>query len=213
MAKRAFGRIYVADPRDRKFTIKRSKSMPVGRRMWNEGQWAGDQGSKPHCVGYGWAHALQALPFRQWLNPDGIYELARLVDEWPGEEYEGTSVRAGAKVLKSLGLIESYRWAEDLESVVETILSVGPVVVGTSWMAGMSKPDPKGFITATGENQGGHCYLLSGVDTRRGFLRIKNSWGTSWADEGHAYIRFDDFRTLLSDQGEACLAVERKAVP
>ena len=69
-------------------------------------------------------------------------------------------------------------------------------------------PNKKGKITATGSDMGGHAYLLDGVNTKTGLLRIKNSWGRDWGKKGFAYISIDDMDMLLQDYGEACLAEE-----
>jgi len=136
-----------------------------------------------------------------------VYRDAQVVDEWPGENYNGTSVRAGAKVLADRGHIGEYRWAWDLETVVRALLDVGPVVVGTNWYSGMFEPN-QGIIDISGTVAGGHAYLLNGVNRNKGMIRLKNSWGRDWGSRGHAYISFEDMDRLIKEDGEACLALE-----
>ncbi len=212
MAKYGFGRYPSEDERDRKYALSLSVS-DKQRKMWTDTNWEGDQKATPRCVGYAWAHWLDAAPLRQFARPDGIYELAQAVDEWEGTDYDGTSVRAGAKVLERIGYIGGYQWAFDVEQVVEAILQVGPVVVGTDWLSGMLRPNAEGLIRATGRSVGGHAYLLSGVDRQQGKFRVKNSWGTRWGVQGRAYLPIEDFARLLSRQGEACLGVELVPCP
>lgn len=135
------------------------------------------------------------------------------MDEWPGEDYEGTSVRGGIKALLSLGSAFSftveYRWAFNIAQVISTILELGPMVVGTEWTARMMDPDGKGRIIPDGESLGGHAYVLCGVNTRTSMFRIQNSWGKSWGDGGKAWISIADFERLLGRDGEACIALER----
>jgi C1A family cysteine protease len=45
---------------------------------------------------------------------------------------------------------------------------------------------------------------------KRQQLRLKNSWGEDYGDDGHALIAFDDFEELLRQEGEACLAIEQR---
>jgi hypothetical protein len=142
-----------------------------------------------------------------------IYDAAQRVDQWPGESYAGTSVRAGAKVLMSKGVIQGYRWAFDAASVVDALLHRGPVVVGTWWYQDMFRPVTnkrlkKNIITATGAKAGRHAYMLNGVNTKLGLVRVKNSWGRDWGDNGHAWISIADLDKLIRDGGEACLAIE-----
>jgi pimeloyl-ACP methyl ester carboxylesterase len=87
---------------------------------------------------------------------------------------------------------------------------IGPMVVGTRWYANMSTPTTSGLMTPTGDIQGGHCYVINGIDEDAGVFRIKNSWGRGWGVKGHAFITFGDFEKLLLDGGEACITFENK---
>lgn len=42
----------------------------------------------------------------------------------------------------------------------------------------------------------GHAVVVTGYDDRRRAIRIMNSWGNDWADDGFAWI---DYRTVLTD--------------
>jgi C1A family cysteine protease len=130
------------------------------------------------------------------------------VDEWPGENYDGTSVRAAAKYLQKTGKIKSYYWAFDVNTLTNTVLNVAPVVVGTYWFYNMFYPDRNGLIRATGQIAGGHAYVINGVDTIKKQFRIKNSWGKTWGQGGHAFISFSDMDKLIKLNGEICLATE-----
>lgn len=219
------GRINVEDHRDERFSLRsrleaeEKESPDVESRHWWTNGWWGNQGRTSQCVGYSWVHWLDAGPVRQpylkeksgigrpW-DPKDIYNRAKRLDQWPGEDYHGTSVRAGAKVLKRKGLIREYRWAWDIETVVETLLKEGPMVVGTWWYSQMYSPDDHGIIRARGKRDGGHAYLLCGVDLNTQLLKIKNSWGRNWGKDGYATIPIKDFEKLLDEGGEACMAFE-----
>ena len=183
------------------------------RRYWNASGWWGDQGRKPQCVGYAWTHWLEDGPVTHdapvpIVDPGWLYREAQLVDEWPGEDYDGTSVRAGAKVLQAKGLVGNYLWAESLRDVELALLESGPVVVGTAWYESMFEPDRSGRISIGGGVVGGHAYLLDGVNSARRSIRLKNSWGRTWGRRGFATLSFDDLARLLAEDGEACLATE-----
>ncbi len=211
----SFGRIEAPDSRDRAFMM--SAVIPEApqrtSRYWNSSGWWGNQGPHPYCVGFSWAHWVEDGPVTHKgmapvVPPEEIYSEAQKIDEWPGEDYEGTSVRAGAKYLQSKGTISEYRWAWDVQTIADAILTKGPVVVGTNWYYDMFEPDEKGIIKVGGQIVGGHAYLLNGVNTKKQLFRIKNSWGRNWGKKGHAYISFDDMAQLIAAQGEACLAIE-----
>ena len=76
-------------------------------------------------------------------DPYQIYNEAQHIDEWEGENYDGTSVRAGIKVLARKGYLSSYRWAFDGQTAVNHILNIAPVVIGINWYAGMMATDDR----------------------------------------------------------------------
>ena len=213
----SFGRIYVEDKRDHNYLMSSMlpAAMPgITYRYWNDNQWWGNQGPHPQCVAYAWMHWLEDGPVTHkdpqepLYDPVDVYHMAQLIDEWPGENYDGTSVRAGAKVLMSKGIISAYHWAWNVDGIVNALLTTGPVVVGTRWYSGMSRPDKKFIMHVTGTILGGHAYMLSGVNVTKRLFRMKNSWGRGWGKFGRAYIDFADMGLLLGEHGEACLATE-----
>jgi len=221
MVDRKFGRMEVIDTRDKTYPVSSllMEAPEITEKYWWDEGWWGDQGESTMCVCYSWLHWLEdgpviqdAIPGRKKpiMAPEAFYKECQTRDQWEGENYPGTSVRAGAKILKQLGLISEYRWAHSVNEIINTILMLGPMVVGTKWLSGMSEPDRKGFIKPTGRDFGGHAYLLNGVDVNKGFFRVKNSWGKDWGKEGHAFLKIDDFEKLFNQNGEACIAVEVK---
>lgn len=211
---RGLGRRQAPDERDRAFLLKEILPEPTRdyRYWWARGAQL-DQGNTGTCVGHAWAHYIEDGPVthKGTIDPFQIYDRATELDEWQGNEgdrYFGTSVRAGVKALAEKGLVTEYRWAFTLHDVVQTLLTAGPVVVGTDWHQSMSTPDPDGFVRPDGNVVGGHAYLLNGVSVRTRKFRFKNSWGTSYGFSGSAWICFEDFEPLFKAQGEACLAIE-----
>ena len=211
------GRTFVSDDRDKNFLISNrfpTQTTKITSKYWDDNVWWGNQGNTPECVGYAWAHWIADGPITHSgiqppVNPTTIYREAQKIDEWPGENYRGTSVRGGAKYLKTSGKISSYLWAFDINTLINTVLNIGPVVVGTNWYHGMFYPNRRtGIIRITGRLAGGHAYVINGVDTRARIFRIKNSWGKSWGQSGRAFISFTDMARLIRERGEVCLAIE-----
>lgn len=215
--KKGLGRIVSQDERDANhlLSIAVPQTVTATQKYWDDEEWWGDQLNTPMCVGYAWAHWVEDGPVKHdgippIVHPVTIYNEAQKVDEWPGEDYEGTSVRAGAKYLKNSGRISSYLWAWDINTLVNAVLTKGPVVVGTNWYNAMFYPDKDGVIRVGGKLAGGHAYVINGVDKVKKQLRIKNSWGRSWGKQGHAYISFNDMSRLIKNYGEVCMAVEKE---
>lgn len=144
------------------------------------------------------------------VDPAALYREAQGLDEWEGEDYDGTSVRAGAKALQKRGWVAEYRWAKNWSDIEYALMNLGPLVVGTLWTLGMCEPDGNGRIRTEGPEVGGHAYVLNGLNLKSGLLRIKNSWGPEYGRGGHAYIGITEWRDLWADGGEACLAVENQ---
>jgi len=210
-----FGRLPAHDERDARYPL--SAAVPVGPiptyRYWRTGPVL-DQGPYPHCVGFAWAGWLQCSPVRTPSGPaqaEAIYREAQTVDEWPGEGYSGTSVRAGAKVLTGQGRVTQYLWATDVETIAEFVLARSPVVLGTNWYQGMSN-SLEGIAEPIGVLEGGHAYLVTGYNSRTRLFRCLNSWGLGWGQHGRFWMRYGDLAYLLAQGGEACAAVEQAVV-
>jgi C1A family cysteine protease len=221
-SKARFGRLIAKDSRDRQYMLPRRVSTRTFR-FWNVPAVL-DQGSTPQCVAYSSTAWLLAgpVPNTQLGAPHGafaekLYRECQTVDEWPGEDYDGTSVRAAFKIFKQRGYVPAYNWATDAEIVAQHILEVGPVVAGTWWKGGMMDPDDEGFIHATGGNAGGHAWLLVGFNRNKystkgtplgPCFRMQNSWGRGWGQSGRAWITLPDLQSLIAEDGEACTATE-----
>lgn len=209
------GRLLAPDDRDKKHLMSASLTSTdlTQRYWWSSGAWF-DQGNSSACVGHAWAHWLEDGPVTQHgiaVDPFVLYREAQHVDEWPGNDYDGSSVRGGAKVLVTRGLVAGYMWTWNVETLAAAVLTSGPSVVGTNWYDDMFDPDPTGRVSVSGSFAGGHAWLINGVNTRTESFRGKNSWGRSWGRLGHFTISFADMQRLLDEDGEACLAVEVKA--
>jgi len=211
-----FGRLIAPDARDRKYPMRaltRRLVLPSSKMWTSRQQYVLDQGQTPHCVGFAWAAFLEASPFcHQLTNADGdrFYALAQANDEWAGTDYDGSSTRGGAKGLVSAGLITGeYVWAQSEEDVWRFVLGRGPVVTATTWLTGMFEPDSKGYLNLTGGEEGGHDWCIIGASASRQAYRMQNSWGLSWGQNGRAWVRREDYKTLLEKLGgDCCSAVE-----
>lgn len=216
-----------ADPRDKLHPAKPSTRAPMlaaTYRYWNDSTWRGDQGNTSQCVAYSALHRIENAP-RTYpeagpvLNPTTVYNRAQEIDDWPGTNYEGTSVRAGAKVMLERGFISEYQWVENFDDFLLLLHMQGPINVGTTWYWSMFNPrrvkDAQGAYRTTVTideskgSAGGHAYLINGINIPSRVVRVLNSWGTSWGAGGRAWMSFDTIeRLVFGEGGEACLYVE-----
>lgn len=185
-----------------------------------------DQGREGACVGFGWTHEALTTPVVVDLSrvsanvprspkvfAQHIYKSAQRIDEWEGEDYEGTSVLAGAKMMKSLGLLPEYRWAFSVSEIALSITNIGPVVLGIPWYDSMYEA-PGGVVRVGGELVGGHCLILPRyrkpgvIFENEAAYGMFNSWGPVWGMDGHAWIPESGLRFLMQE-GEACVPYRR----
>jgi len=225
--KRPLGRLHAPDARDLNYpsseAVPRSLMARLARRVlwskrWTVGlQYVQDQGFTSTCVGCAWKHLLIAKPIQyRAMSPDykEIYKWCIAHDEFPQNDFDegmqfGTSVRAGAEYLVHRGFLTEYRWAQNIQDMIEWLYSNGPIVMGTLWFDGMFSPDASHVVTPTGPMVGGHAYLVRGHSKRTKQFRCVNSWGIGWGDGGDFYISEADMMFLLTADGEACCAVEK----
>ena len=208
-----FGRRFAADPRDAKHPMRKvlPERITLISKFYDTGPLL-DQGDTPMCVGYAWKQFLQSMPIMSSGPPDAptIYHEAQTLDEWPGENYDGTSVRGGAKALLRDTKLASYVWAANAADVRDFLITKGTVVIGSDWRYQMFFPNAtSGLLKLGGPVVGGHAYLVCGYDVDKNWFQMINSWGP-WGlhDTGKAFMAFGDLDKLIRAQGEACAALE-----
>lgn len=242
-AKPSFGRLKLFDSRSndhmmRKMMRKAPKSFAKRERYWRY-RWQGDQGTSSMCTAFMFLHLFEHEPVNHprsygkyknfpipVVNPRTLYCEAQQIDPWEGgcgvsqlnDAYDGTSVLAMMKVAQARGFISSYAWEfNDIDTIVEALLTRGPVAVGTDWYVNMSlyKGQPnaqEALVLPTGKLEGGHAYLLDGINlTKAGKgkeIRLFNSWGPMWGWNGHAFMSLDTLDKLLNADGEAVIVEE-----
>jgi hypothetical protein len=229
-------RLVEFDERSRRFSaVEGLEELPLQSKRWYCNLNL-DQGSEGACVGFAWTHELAARPKQVIRDKNfalAVYNRARQLDYWDGEDYSGTSVLAGIKAVmeieNSFGnpLIKEYRWAFGTEDVIRTLSHRGPVVLGIEWHNSMYYPDDTGRIRYDGDVVGGHAILakavkLSWVDPEGpatydniakglSFVKLHNSWGEDWGINGDAWMSLNDLNYLLDRDGEACIPLKRSA--
>lgn len=142
-----------------------------------------DQGSEGACVGFGESRA-QSLLNRKRYDGFWLYRQAQLIDEWtdtPPEE--GTSVRAGLDILRTLGHVRLYGGRPSVASPAEGIAV-------NRWATGIDD-----WLTAIG---------WAGADE----VPFLNSWGR----DGYPHIVYaptETYERLLREDGEFSIITDR----
>jgi hypothetical protein len=204
---------------NRAYRVTADRDLSQQARYWTPGAFITNQGTEGACVGHGVVNEYMASPVRGRLttpNPTAyeVYRAAQRIDEWEGESYDGTSVRAGMLAGRQRGWWSGFQWAFTMAEL-RVALETGPVVIGVEWRASMYDA-PNGQVATFGPVVGGHCLLLTGYTPnwhKQGpHYRWRNSWGPTYGVNGSAYIHADDLQGILfRSGGEAASPTGRAA--
>ncbi len=188
-----------------------------------------DQKSEGSCTGFAVAAAINRLYEKAGqdiqVSPRMLYEMAKRHDEWPGETYDGSSLRGAIHGWKSMGVCKEEMWpylvkkkgyltikrAKDArEHTIGAYYRVKPVisdihaainetgVVAVSANVHRGWDNPKyGIIKQYKHIDGGHAFIIVGYN-EKGFW-IQNSWGPSWGKEGLALWSYEDWIANVMD--------------
>ena len=236
------GRAVNHDPRSRSFAFAdtpRAAVPVVSRSRWPSTIGILDQGQLGSCVpntgvermaftdatrpgltsvGYHAAHrALDETLAVDW------YHDVTAIDPFPGTyppDDTGSDGTSLGKLLKSLGLVDSYTHALGGLVDVLTALMSGPVPVGVNWYDSMFRVSDRGelVISPNAQVAGGHEFNLDGeldVDLRQ--VWMTNHWynadGSPWGINGRAWLSFDTLARLLGEDGDATIMHTVPATP
>lgn len=189
-----------------------------------------DQGSEGACTGYGLATVANYLlrcrkrhPDKTAVSPRMIYELARRYDDWPGEDYSGSSARGAMKGWHKHGVCAEDLWPGKSAEAVRHGLTeeracdawLRPLgayfrVNHRDLVAMHAAIAEVGVLYATAlvhdgwERVGpdgmiepsfafGGGHAFAIVAYDRHGFWIQNSWGTGWGKGGLARLTYDDW--------------------
>ena len=197
-----------------------------------------DQGTEGACTGFGLATNVNYLLRKRKVVPDKagaspwmLYQLAKRYDEWPGEDYEGSSARGAMKGWHKHGVCatdlcdksgriseEAFKDAtkrslgayfrvnhKDLVAMHSAIAEVGILYATAAVHTGWEDVGADGVIKKTDQIIGGHAFAIVAYDEVG--LWLQNSWGPGWGKEGFARISYDDWLANGSDLWVARLGV------
>lgn len=195
-----------------------------------------DQGQEGACTGFGLATVANYLLLRRRVEPDPtpvsprmFYENARRYDEWPGEDYSGSSARGAMKGWHKHGVCAEKDWPYALTKKDKTGLTdertsaarrrpLGAYfrVNHKDLIAMHSAIAEVGVLYATAAvHDGWQSVGTDGVISQSdamigghafaivaydaGGFWIQNSWGPTWGRRGLCHISYDDWLDNGSD--------------
>jgi hypothetical protein len=140
-----------------------------------------NQGNEGACVGFGVSRLTSQLN-RKTYDGFWLYHEAQKVDEWPGEDYDGTSVRAGLDILRKRGHCEIKDGKTSAEAVAEGIKA-------NRWARSVDD-----VLTALG---------YGGLD----YVDVLNSWGRTFPHVTRMPAKV--LERLWKEDGEVGLVTDR----
>ncbi|CAN5325483.1 hypothetical protein BH11PSE14_BH11PSE14_24180 [soil metagenome] len=189
-----------------------------------------DQGNEGACTGFGLATVANYLLRRRRVVPDlkpvspwMFYRLARRYDEWPGEDYSGSSARGAMKGWNKHGVCGTEKWSRSvgngsnggLTSARASDACTRPLgayfrVNHKDLIAMHSAIAEVGILYATSSvhsgwddvDESGQIVQSDQIVGGHAFaivaydehgFWIQNSWGTGWGKRGFGRISYDDW--------------------
>jgi hypothetical protein len=202
-----------------------------------------DQGQEGACTGFGLATVANYLLSKRTINPDSekvsprmYYEMAKRYDEWPGEDYNGSSARGAMKGWHKHGVCSEQHWPYEV-SIPDRNLTAERIQNATSRPLGAyfrvnhknlvsmhAAIAEVGILYATAiVHEGWQQIDSKGVIPLkaqtlgghafaivgyddRGFW-VQNSWGSNWGKDGFALVTYNDWLLHSTDVWVARLGV------
>jgi len=173
-----------------------------------------DQGQLGSCTANAAYGCLVTAPFGHegiaYTEDDAValYELETKLDDSqiPGEyppDDTGSSGPWSMQALEKKGLIHSFRHTTALATALR-LLNGGPISAGVPWYNSQFTPDANSVIHVDESSglAGGHQVCIVANDVKNKRVKIRNSWGTNWGDNGHAWLSWSDLDKLLKQGGD-----------
>ena len=150
-----------------------------------------------------------------------MYEMAKKYDEWPGEDYAGSSARGAVKGWHKHGVCKESVWPyvankpgsltktraadaakcplgayyrvnpKDMTHMHTALAEVGILYATADVHEGWDEVGANGLIPSRKNIVGGHAFALVGYD-EYGFW-LQNSWGPGWGKQGYARLSYADW--------------------
>lgn len=186
-----------------------------------------NQGSEGTTIGFSVAYALQAAIKSKFnrkvtISARGLFVVARKYDEWPGEDYEGSSVNGGLKGAQAVGAYLESQWPyagpapaatvkpaykvtkfRKLDTRLEALVAamqarqVPMVQINVTDDFDQVGADGRVVIRTPLRTTGGHSMAVVGFDQAKAEFRLANMWGKEWGDKGTVVMRDSDLKRIL----------------
>ena len=195
-----------------------------------------DQGAEGSCTGFGLAAVIDRQlkeSKRKHKRKDitvstrMLYEMAQRYDEWPGEDYAGSSCRGAIKGWYNMGVCQEalypydkedntgftvaaakdarnntigayYRLGSRISNYHAALSEAGAIFCSADVHQGWNEVDPEtGEMPFSKKTLGRHAFAIVGYD-EKGFW-VQNSWGKDWGKDGTVLWTYEDWLFNIRD--------------
>ena len=188
-----------------------------------------DQRSEGACTGFALAGAINLLYRFSGQNikvsSRMLYEMAKRSDEWPGEDYDGSSLRGAIRGWVNMGTCTEEEWPYKVrqkgsltidraklarKNTIGAYYRLKPIVnhyhaalneakvIAVSAQVHKGWDNPKnGRIRHFKRTDGGHAFIIVGYNSE-GFW-VQNSWDEPWGEGGVALWTYEDWLENVMD--------------
>jgi hypothetical protein len=208
------------DPRDYLLRARALPTVTTDRKFYTmvDKDFRIDQGGEGTCVGHACTNLLLAGPsehdlFIDFSTEERAHQFARklYLDASGDTTYQqGMYPRDACAELLERGMIGSYWRVPQVEDVITALLTHGPVMIAIPWYTSMFYKDVRLStdygnywirVNLESEHVGYHAIAATGIDLDPDdgappFIRIQNSWGSEYGQNGTARLTIENFRRL-----------------
>ncbi|MBT9541334.1 C1 family peptidase [Thiobacillus sp.] len=139
-----------------------------------------NQGQEGACTGFALAAVVNLLRTLQGhsarVSPRMLYELARRYDEWPGQDYDGSSARGAIKAWAKHGVCAESSWTytqQGIQHMTDQVIAEAKLAPGGAYYR-IRPYNVRDMHTAL--NETGILYAT---------LMVHSGWARPGADKGH----------------------------
>lgn len=117
-------------------------------------------------------------------------------DDYPYSSFYGSTGDCDTSK-KSYGItVNSYHSVQGEESMKNYVMSTGPLSIcidASDWSTYQG-----GIVSSCGTDVN-HCVQVVGIDTDNGYWIVRNSWGTTWGEQGYIYLKTDQNTCVIDN--------------
>lgn len=171
--------------------------------------------------------AISAKDVRD-LSEQWVYYNCKKIDPWPNEEgtsiryamkvlqkqgvpferdwpYSDTVIGNPDKVASRIALwmrIESYWRITTSQELKAALVNNGPIPIGILCFEEIFYVGANGIVADPknpNDIYGGHAICIVGYDDAKKLFKFKNSWSTSWGENGYGYLSYNYVNNYMAD--------------